>query len=462
MAMTTLLPVAARSLFLRQNQFESTYSIAALVSNAVSFSSSSSASTTSSTPPTPPSSGPLAGYKVLDLGQVVAGNFASGLLAYFGADVIKIEPPGRGDALRHLRDLDKTGTSLWWRSYGRNRRCITVDLHQEQGREIVKKLAQNVDVIVENFRPGVMEKWGLGPNDLPPHLIYTRISGYGQTGPKAPLPGYASVCEAYGGFRYVNGYADRAPVRPNISLGDSLAGLHAAFGAVMALLQRDGPHSKSKNNVGLGLGQVVDAAISESMFNMLEGIVSEYAASGTIRPPSGSTITGVVPSGCWKAKDGVYVIIGGNGNSVYNRLMTAIGHPEMGLDNPLYATDSKRVENESEICEAIEKWVSENSSEHVMAVLNEARVPAGPILSIKDIMEEDQYKARGMFESAPLLSNSEVESFVVPAMLPVLHGTPGETRWAGPELGEHTDAVLKEVLGMSEVEIEELRKLGAI
>jgi len=352
-----------------------------------------------------------------------------------------------------------------------------------------------------------MEKWGLGPNDLPPHLIYTRISGYGQTGPKAPLPGYASVCEAYGGFRYVNGYADRAPVRPNISLGDSLAGLHAAFGAVMALLQRDGPHSSNsssrnsatvaKSAVEKGFGQVVDAAISESLFNMLEGCVSEYVASGkkTIRPPSGSTITGVVPSGCWKAKDGTYIIIGGNGNSVYNRLMTAIGHPEMGLDNPLYATDSKRVENEAQIVEAIEKWVAANSSERVMAVLTESRVPAGPILSIKDIMEEEQFKARGMFESAPLFnsnmtgSNSisgtstnstngtstnstngtsanstseKVESVTVPAMLPVLHGTPGGTRWAGPELGEHTDAVLKEILGMSEAGIGELRTLGAI
>ncbi|KAL4518514.1 hypothetical protein Ndes2437B_g00614 [Nannochloris sp. 'desiccata'] len=484
---TSLLPTAARSLALRHTQLETKYCITSLFSNAVSFSTNSSvekasSSSSSSPPPLPPPSGPLAGYKVLDLGQVVAGNFASGLLAYFGADVIKIEPPGRGDALRHLRDLDPTGTSLWWRSYGRNRRCITVDLHQEQGREIVKKLAQNVDVIVENFRPGVMEKWGLGPNDLPPHLIYTRISGYGQTGPKAPLPGYASVCEAYGGFRYVNGYADRAPVRPNISLGDSLAGLHAAFGAVMALLQRDGPHSSSRNGaavaksaVGKGFGQVVDAAISESLFNMLEGCVSEYVASGkkTIRPPSGSTITGVVPSGCWKAKDGTYVIIGGNGNSVYNRLMTAIGHPEMGLENPLYATDSKRVENEAQIVEAIEKWVAANSSERVMAVLNEARVPAGPILSIKDIMEEEQYKARGMFESAPLFSSNMtgsnssstsemVESVTVPAMLPVLHGTPGGTRWAGPELGEHTDVVLRELLGMTEAEIEELRTLGAI
>lgn len=254
--------------------------------------------------------GPLAGYRVLDLGQVVAGNFCGALLAYFGADVIKVEPPGRGDALRHLRQLDDTGTSLWWRSYGRNRRCITLDLHQEEGRDVARKLAHSVDVLIENFRPGVMEKWKLGPSDLPDRLIYTRISGFGQSGPKSTLPGYASVCEAYGGFRYINGYADRAPVRPNISLGDSLAGLHAAFGTVMALLERDGAHRPGRPSVG----QVVDAAISESLFNMLEGCVSEYVASGAIRPPSGSTLTGVVPSGCWKARDDVYIIIGGNGN----------------------------------------------------------------------------------------------------------------------------------------------------
>lgn len=258
--------------------------------------------------PPPPPSGPLAGYRVLDLGQVVAGNFCGALLSYFGADVIKVEPPGRGDALRHLRLLDASGTSLWWRSYGRNRRCITVDLHKEEGRAVIRALAAKSDVLVENFRPGVMEKWNLGPADLPSHLVYTRISGYGQTGPKATLPGYASVCEAYGGFRYVNGYADRAPVRPNISLGDSLAGLHAAFGAVMALLQRDAGRGRK------GGGQVVDAAISESLYNMMEGCVSEYFATGAVRPPSGSTLTGVVPSGCWKASDGVYVIIGGNGN----------------------------------------------------------------------------------------------------------------------------------------------------
>ena len=436
----------------------STLSILRFFSTTASTPASTVEGSSSPPPPphTPPPSGPLVGYRVLDLGQVVAGNFCSALLAYFGAEVIKVEPPSKGDALRHLRHLDDTGCSLWWRSYGRNRKCVTINLHEEKGRELVKKLANNVDILVENFRPGVMEKWGLGPTDLSPSLIYTRISGYGQTGPKAPNPGYASVCEAYGGFRYLNGYPDRAPVRPNISLGDSLAGLHAAFGAVMALLhQRTRNNTKAGATAGVAAGQVVDAAISESLFNMLEGCVPEYVASGAVRPPSGSTLTGVVPSGCWKASDGVYVIIGGNGNSVYNRLMAAIGRPDMGIENARYATDSKRVEHEQEICAVIEAWVAENSSHHVMEVLQGARVPAGTILSIADIMAEEQYRARGMFEEMG-------GGVTVPAMVPVLSGTPGKTRWAGPELGEHTEEVLREELGMGAEEIGALREQGVV
>jgi len=247
-------------------------------------------------------SGPLKGYVVLDLGQVVAGNMCAALLGYFGASVIKVEPPQKGDPLRHLRDLDPTGTSLWWRTYGRNRQCMTADLRTDAGRDIIRRMAQSgsVDVILENFRPGVMESWGLGPDDLPDHIVFSRISGYGQTGPKSSLPGYASVCEAASGFRSVNGYPDRPSVRPNISLGDSLAGLHAAFGVVMSLLERQ----KS------GLGQVIDTALTESMFNMLEGVLSEYIASGKtkVRSMSGSSISQVVPSGVWRSKDNHYVV----------------------------------------------------------------------------------------------------------------------------------------------------------
>eukprot|EP00890_Picochlorum_soloecismus_P006624 jgi/Picsp_1/787/NSC_04276-R1_l-carnitine dehydratase bile acid-inducible protein f len=389
--------------------------------------------------------GPLNGYKVLDLGQVVAGNFCGAILAYFGADVIKVEPPNRGDSLRHLRDLDESGTSLWWRSYGRNRRCMTVDLHSEKGREIVKKLSEKSDVLIENFRPGVMERWGLGPKDLSDRLIYTRISGYGQTGPKASLPGYASVCEAY----------DRAPVRPNISLGDSLAGMHAAMGTMLALLHRDGTRAQSD-----GMGQIVDAAISESMFNMLEGCVSEYFANGSVRPCSGSTLTGVVPSGTWKAKDGVYVIIGGNGNSVYDRLMRAIGKPDMTTANPLYETDNKRCKMEKEICDEISAWVASKDSKDVMVILNEARVPSGPILSIKEIAEEEQYQSRNMFQKVQAPGRDE--KVTVPAMLPILSKTPGSTKWAGPDLGQHSTEILKSELNLSDSEIEELKEQGAI
>lgn len=415
----------------------------------VSYSSDASASS-----PTE-GHGPLRGYKVLDLGQVVAGNFAGGLLGYFGAQVIKVEPPGRGDALRHLRDLDSVGTSLWWRSYGRNRKCVTIDLKTDEGRKLVKQLASRVDVLIENFRPGVMESWGLGPDDLPKDLVYTRISGYGQTGPKATLPGYASVCEAYGGFRFINGFDDRAPVRPNISLGDSLAGLHAAFGAVMALLHRDGRHHGTQSQ-----GQVVDASISESVFNMLEGCVSEYFASGAVRPPSGSTLTGVVPSGTWKSKDGVFIIIGGNGNSVYDRLMTAIGKPDMTSSNPRYETDFKRCRVEEEICSEIEAFVANNTAETVIQTMSDARVPAGKILNIQDIVHEEQYQVRNMFETMSLSNTSE--EVVVPAMLPVLSKTHGKTLWAGPELGEHTDEILKSELQLSDERIAILRQKGVI
>lgn len=397
--------------------------------------------------------GPLVGIRVLDLGQVVAGNFCGALLSYFGADVIKVEPPGRGDALRHLRELDASGDSLWWKTYGRNRRCMTIDLHHERGRNIVRKLAEKADILVENFRPGVMEKWGLGPEDLNKELIFTRISGYGQTGVKAAWPGYASVCEAAGGLRYLNGFADRAPVRPNISLGDSLAGLHAAFGAVMAL------HHRGKS----GRGQVVDTAITESIFNMLEGCVPEYFESGIVRPPSGSTLTGVVPSGTWKSRDEKWVVIGGNGNSVYSRLIAAIGRPDMGLENPKFSTDSARCRNEDELVDVIEAWVASHTAEEVMMAMNQARVPAGPIYSIADIAADKQFKSRGMFEKvSPPGKNKEAQMTVVPALAPKLSETPGSTRWAGPALGQHTSEILKEDLGLTDAEIEDLRACSAI
>ncbi|KXZ41968.1 hypothetical protein GPECTOR_233g541 [Gonium pectorale] len=340
---------------------------------------------------------------------------------------------------------------------GRNRRCVTINLNVPEGRELVKRLSSRVDVLVENFRPGVMEGWGLGPGDLKPELVYTRISGYGQTGPRAPDPGYASVCEAYGGLRHLNGYPDRPPVRPNISLGDTLAGLHGAFGAVMALLHRQ----RSAGAAGVRpAGQVVDASISESVFNMLESCVAEVAMAGEDRQPSGSTISGVVPSGTFRTKDERYVVIGGNGDSVYSRLMAAIGRPDMAASNPAYASNSLRVAAEGAIMGEIEAWVAKHTLEEVMAAMTKARVPAGPILSTAALMREPQFLARGMVQAAPPPSGGP--PVTMPALLPVLSATPGATRWAGPELGEHTEEVLRAELGLGDEEMAALRAKGAI
>ena len=346
------------------------------------------------------------------VGQVVAGNFAGALLAYFGereggqqenggeralfitsnpaslslsvlsgADVIKIEPPTGGDPLRSLRHLDATGTSLWWRGYGRNRRCVGADLRTEGGRSVVKRLAASSDVLIENFTPGRMESWGLGPDDLDPRLVYVRISGRGQTGPAARLPGYASVCEAESGFRAVNGYPDRPPVRANVSLGDSLAGLHAAFGAVLALRARD------RVGGGAGAGQIVDAAITEAMLNIMEAAPSEWADAGVEREPSGSTISGVVPSGTFATADGRYVVVGGNGDSVYTRLMAAVGRPDMGAANPKYATNTDRVAAADDIYGVLAAWIKARTLDDVVTAMNDARVPAGPIARVSDVVE---------------------------------------------------------------------------
>ncbi len=377
---------------------------------------------------------PLHGIRVLEMGQLIAGPFASSVLAYFGAEVIKIEPPVKGDPLRGWRKLDDEGTSYWWRSIARNKLSVTLDLYSEEGCELARKLICDSDVLIENFRPGTMEKWGLGPEQFEvdnPSLVYTRVSGYGQTGPSATKPGFASVCEAYGGFRYVNGFADRPPVRPNLSMGDTLAGFHAVIGTLLAL-------------IGCGKtqqGQVVDVSIYESVFSLMEGVVPEYSGAGLVREPSGSTLTGIVPTNTYLCGDGKYVVIGANGDSLFVRMMEKIGQEKMACD-ARFADNSGRVKHEKEIDKAIGEWTASHTSVEVLAAMDDVLVPAGPIYSVQDMFEDDHYRARGMLETVSTTSGS----LEIPAIPPVLSLTPGSTEWAGPELGQHTDEVLSRYL----------------
>ncbi|KAL0089333.1 CoA-transferase family III domain-containing protein [Phycomyces blakesleeanus] len=400
---------------------------------------------------------PLEGVRVLELGQIIAGPFCGSILGYYGAEVIKIEPPKNGDPLRSWRHLDKDGQSPWFRSMARNKKSVCIDIRTEEGRGLVKELAGKVDVLIENFKPGTMEKWGLGPDELyaiNQSLIYTRISGYGQTGPYSKRPGFASVCEGMGGFRSVNGYPGEPPVRPNISLGDSLAGLHAAFGVVIGLLARDKLKQSSKGNGRTG--QVVDVSIYESVLNMMESIIPEFDRFNEIRQPSGTTLTGIVPTNTYPCKDGKYVIIGGNGDSIYNRLMTAIGRSD--LTGEKYAGNAERVKEQKVIDGAIAEWTATLLSEDILTILEKASVPSGKIYDAKDIVEDEHINARGMIETVTVgtVADGRGWDLKIPGMSPVLELTPGSTEWAGPDLGAHTHEVLQSVLGLSKTDIEAL------
>jgi len=392
----------------------------------------------------------LDGIRVLEMGQLIAGPFASCMLGYFGAEIIKIEPPRRGDALRNWRVI-KNGTSLWWRSMGRNKKCITLDLRKEEGRAIAGRLAEHADVLIENFRPGVMEKWGLSPEAMKarnPGLVYTRVSGYGQTGPLASRPGFASVCEGFAGFRHINGFPGDAPVRPNLSIGDTLAALHAVIGILLALQQRAKPD---------GSGQVVDVAIYESVFNMLESVVPEYDGAQMIRGPSGSTLTGIVPTNTYLCADGKYVIIGGNGDSIFQRLMRAAGREDLADDSRL-CDNAGRVEHRDEVDGAISRWTAELTSAEVLERLATASVPSGPIYNVEDMMHDPQFNARGMFETVQV----DGAALKIPALVPLLEDTPGETLWPGPALGEHNEEILGGRLGYSLDEMTRLANDGVI
>jgi len=399
---------------------------------------------------------PLEGVRVLEMGQLMAGPFAGTILAYYGAEVIKIEAPLGGDPVRTWRGVDSDGTSLWWRSLGRNKKCITVDLRTDEGRALARELAWKCDVVVENFKPGTMEKWKLGPDDIKAKnqdVIYCRVSGYGQTGPYSHKPGYASVCEGVGGFRYVNGFPDRPPCRPNLSLGDSLAGLHAALGIVMALYNRSG----RKGREGGGTGQEIDVAIYESVFNMMEAVVPEFDRLGLMREREGSKLTGIVPTNTYRCKDGLYVIIGGNGDSIYKRLMIAAGREDMA-SNPEYATNANRVRNEPAVDGAISEWTATLTASEVVEKLEAAQVPVGSIYTVKDMLNDPHYRARGMFEEVEIGGHP----LKIPAMTPKLSGTPGGTEWPGPAVGSHNVEVLKSVLGKSDADIEALKANGTI
>ena len=403
--------------------------------------------------------GPLAGIRVLEMGQLIAGPFAGCLLAYFGAEVVKIEPPRTGDPLRNWRVL-KDGTSLWWRAMGRNKKCITLNLREPRGRELAHALALRSDVLIENFRPGTMERWGLGPDDLRaanPDLVYTRVSGYGQTGPFAAKPGFASVCEGFGGLRYVNGFPGGPPVRPNLSLGDTLAALHAVIGVLLALVHRGRIGADAVGGAGGGAGQVVDVAIYESVYNVLESIVPEYDGAGIVREPSGSTLTGIVPTNTYPCADGRYVIIGGNGDSIFKRLMRAAGRDDLA-DDPRLADNAGRVAHQREVDDAIARWTRTLDADRVLALLDGAGVPAGPIHSVADMVEDPQYNARGLFETVEAGGGP----LKIPAITPKLGRTPGATLWPGPELGAHNREVYVGTLGLDESELCALENDGIV
>jgi formyl-CoA transferase len=392
-----------------------------------------------------PDSGPLEGIRVLELGSLIAGPFCAKTLGDFGAEVIKIEPPGEGDALRKWRRM-RNGTSLWWHVQSRNKKSVTCDLRRAEGQEIVRRLARRSHIVIENFRPGALEKWHLGWEALSAEnrqLILVRISGYGQTGPYRERPGFAAIAEAVGGLRHVTGFPDRPPVRPNLSLGDTIAALHGVIGALLALhaVQRGGP------------GQVVDVALYESVFNCMESLLPEFDAHGYVRERSGSALPGIAPSNLYPCRGGAYVLIAGNADSLYHRLMSAIGREDL-RDDPALARNDGRAAQMERIDAAIAQWTAQRTQAEVLAAMEAAEVPAGRIYTAADIAADPHYAARGMLQK---IVAGDGEPLTVPGVVPLLSATPGSLRSQAPALGEHTDEVLRD-LGYSAADIAKLRE----
>ncbi|MCP1673485.1 crotonobetainyl-CoA:carnitine CoA-transferase CaiB-like acyl-CoA transferase [Natronocella acetinitrilica] len=394
---------------------------------------------------------PLDDIRVIELGQLIAGPYCGQILADFGADVVKIEPPGKGDAMRQWGRPDAQGRTQWWPIIARNKKSMTLDLRQPSGQDVLRRMIEEADILIENFRPGTMERWGLGWEQLSainPRLIMVRVTGFGQTGPYANRAGYASVCEAMGGLRYICGYPDRPPVRVGISLGDTLAGINAAMGAMMALQER---HRSGK-------GQVVDSAIFESVLGVMESLIPEYANGGHIRERAGSFLPGIAPSNAYPARDGRDIIIGANQDTVFARLCEAMGQPELAEDTR-YATHKARGRHQQELDALISQWTLQHDAEVLVDLLAEQGVPAGLVYRAPEMLADPHFQSRQSIVSVDDEHNGTVP---MQNVFPRLSRSPGHIRHSGPQLGAHTEEVLQQWLELDNKQISELRDDGII